>query len=269
MRRAMQWIPWGVVAASLLCGLPAWGKQPALVVTDLFGDPDVRDEAAALSLVIQSALDSVAVPRRRLAAAVTKVSGRSARYALVVEAGKRAELRKELGADILLWGTVQRKGTQLSAALHASRGGDGQLVGSASLNAGRLVELGFDLARRAAKALDLPTPSQVSTVGYGQLYPYVLAAKAHLGGRHTRAASALAIADAQAAQSLSALREVALEGADAVTLGLEDRVLCALAAADGKRALDLARRMASTAGDRPSRDMARAASPWHTWRVAI
>ena len=158
----------------LLCGATAWPKGSTLVVTDLFGDVDVRDEAAALSLVIQSALDSKAVPRRRLADAVTKVSGRPARYALVVEADKRAELRQQLGADVLLWGTVQRRGTQLTAALHASpKGGDEKLVGSATLAAGRLVELGVDLAQRAAKALDLPTPALVTTVGYGQIYPYV------------------------------------------------------------------------------------------------
>jgi tetratricopeptide (TPR) repeat protein len=220
-------------------GLPS-ASAGQVVVADLYGEPDVRAEAGAVSLLLRSRLfvgKRAAVSRQALIEGLKRVF-RVRRPALVVDASQ-PEVLAAVGADRLISGEVRRWGTGLLAIVHAYDG-DGVLLGTIVERAsyGQLQKLAGTLATKLATLIDdeLFEPGEASL---GQLRPFVLASQELLKGKPAVAARALASANQSVGSSVPAAKDVLNEVINHPELGLEDRLTVAMAGADARVVLKL------------------------------
>ena len=238
-----------------MAATPSRADAGPIIVTDMFGDIDVRAEAAAFSLALQSALHGSSksvISRAKLRDAIVGVTGKPPRYALLVEKAKLAPLAKQLRASYIVAGRVQRKGTQFSATVQVLKS-DGTVVHRLQATAPHtdLAGLCSAIANQVSKALKLGKIASMDMVTLGQLLPYVEASHALLADNPRKAAKLLLSADSEVGREVRAAGQVAAMVASNSELPLRDRVLCALAAGQPS----LARRLLNKSKGRPSQEL--------------
>ena len=207
-RLSLGWLAMVVLGAVAFA--PA-AHAKGLVIADVYGEPDVRAEAGAVTLLVNTALaegPQPAVERARLQAALEK-AGVPIRGGLSVPPGKTGVILKALGADYLVSGVMARRGTRLLVTLRISDAA-AKTLGVYQLTApsGEVGLLARELAGRVARVTKA-TPGAVPDSGLADLRPYASAAEALADKDSKEALDALSAGSSATAKNVRAARAIA------------------------------------------------------------
>ena len=243
----------------VLCAGPAWGDK--WIVSDLFGEPDVRGQAIGLTIVVRQVLSEAKgelIERNALATAIRQITGRPARYALIVPREHEHELLQRLSASKLFYGVVRREGSSLTVAIGV-RGAGGR-KGLLSLTVPHGGWPAVQVANRLRQALSIETTKPAPIPDFRQLLPFVRAEIQMLAQARGPAAYALRVADGSVGRRLSTARQFAEQIVADRTAPAEDRVITAVVAGSFDKASEIARQALARAVSKEQRAAARGLS---------
>jgi len=252
----------GRVLALLLLLLPGSALAKRVVVADLYGEPDVRAEAGSITLLLRSLLatgDYKILSRQELLSGVQKVTGKTPQYALMVKPPQYQALLKQLSADFLVSGWLNRAGSHLESMVRVSDS-SGTLIGAVSARVPHgstralTLKLATDLARTLGikiRKADLPSLAKVR--------PFHQASVNLMEQAPARGVLALQSAEFRLAKSVPSTQEVTRMVSGSTKLSPDDRLRAALFGGS----LDDARRLADAAlAKQPKSQVARAAKAY-------
>ncbi|RMH40819.1 MAG: serine/threonine protein kinase [Deltaproteobacteria bacterium] len=229
------------IAAAACAAVHGAAAAQTVAVADLYAEPDLRDEAAAATLLVRSMLDVGGAVASRDALEVEARRAGLRGPALWIGDGDAPAVAAALGVRAVVIGAVDRDGIDLVARGRAV-GPDGSTVAVFRARApdGDVTALARGIATPIASALGLAT-HRYPAASVGQLRPFARAARALLAGDPAAAADALAGADLLAAARVAAATEIAARVANAEHLPVERRALAALAGARAAQIFAFAR----------------------------
>ena len=218
--------------------------QGAAVLLDLDAQPELGEQAAAVSLLLRSYVktgERPLVPRHELALAIEAFTGRAPRGSLTVTQDLAPRLAEQLGADRILVVQLQQSPKRLMA-VGLVYGPAGKRVAriSVSVAVGELADMARQIAERLAPAIGA-TVVDGPSVGLAELRPFVAAQAALLTADEAAAARAVEIAlPNTTAAKLSAVLDVLRSLAEEPGLTKQTRVQARLLMGDWTAAVELA-----------------------------
>jgi len=225
-----------VVAVALAIGLvPARALAERIVVGDLYAEPDLRDHAAATTMLVRSMLGSAngsVASGDEVATALAKISGGAVGTIAWIPPSDGPALLRVLGANALVVGSVTRDGPRLTAAIQI-------LDATGSLIAARVASAPGDdvraLAKDLAKSIGASTglsPVDAASTSVGQLRPYAAALRALAHDDLATATAWLATADPRVAGRVADARTAGRVARERTDLPVSARLDGALLALD-------------------------------------
>lgn len=239
-----------LLGAALILGVvgEAFADRAAVLFAPTYGDPDLREQAGAVSLLMRGALD----PNGDGFVAPYDLT----RQGVAPTLENAHDVIASASARLLVVSEIDRKGTTLVGTAHVVDA-TGNIVAKASASApeGALNELASQLSQPLAEALGM-TVAKIPDVSIGQLRPYVQAEMLFAAKKSADAADALASAEPLIGLHVPSAAQLARAIASDTSLPLADRLaamsatgvphdVLALSGSDGSPAARAYRALAS------------------------
>lgn len=205
-----------VVAVCLGAVGDAAADRASALFAPTYGDPDVREQAGAVSLLVRGALD----PNGGGLVAPYELT----RQGVAPTLENAREVLASASARYLIVSEVDRSGTSLTASAHVVNAA-GTIVAKAFASApeGAIAELATKLSQPIADAVGR-TAAKIPDVSIGQLRPYIRAELLFAANKSAEAVEALAAADPLIGLRVPAAAHLARAIAADTGLALGDRL---------------------------------------------
>ncbi len=206
------------IVAAGLGGAPgaASAERASILFASTYGDPDLRDQAGAVSLLMRGALDPTG--------GVLVAPYEMAQQGLAPTLDRAPEVIASAAARFLVVSEIDRKGTTLIGSAHVINAA-GNIVAKASASApeGATGELASQLSKPVADALGL-TVSKIPDVSVGQLRPFIRAETLFGAKNSAGAADALSSAEPRIGLRVPSAAQLARAIGSDASLPLSDRL---------------------------------------------
>jgi len=241
-----------IIMSATLAASPASARKA--IVADVHGEPDVRAEANALTILLRTTLEGAGlkvVPRNQLAQVLDSLQKeKRPTYALVVRGAEARRVMHSLSAQVLVSGTIAREGTRLKAGfLVYALGREKPIRLDRTAPHGQVAKLAGKVAHGIAAQLKLKK-ADAPDASLGELYAHTRASAAALAGDTAATVQALRAGDPSLSTRIPAMRETGRILAQTEKIPIETRLDAALFSGN----FALAERMADRALESKPRD---------------
>ena len=211
------------VATAVIAGMPGTSRadRAGVLFAPTYGDPDLRQQAGAVSLLMRGSLDSNG------GGLVTPYE--LTRQGIAPTLDRAREAIAAASARFLVFSEIDRVGTQLVGTAHVLDE-KGSIIANVAASApeGAIADLATKLTRPVADALGL-SASKIPDVSLGQLRPFVRAEMLWAEKKTAEAADALAGAEPRIGLRVASAAQLARAIGSDASLPLSDRLTAMLA----------------------------------------